>query len=176
MRSSLTPQPGAPLYGPNPQRRERNPSEPPPLTALIEKPIFVKPPSGSQDNRRVNDGPSSLTLGSLVDTQKSVCILRSYSLLSQPYRLHQQNPSTNRSHSVLVLRPQADGKRLSFCCLTPLFQSRFRSPSYKCRRDCLAGAREISYSFSSLPVLDRPMSTSPFQDSSKRGRRLARLS
>jgi nucleoporin NUP1 len=113
MRSSLTPQPGAPLYGPNPQRRERNPSEPPPLTALIERPIFVKPPSALQDNRRVNDGPSSLTLGSLVDTQKSVCILPSYLLLSQPYRLHQQNPSANRSHSVLVLRPQADGKRLS---------------------------------------------------------------
>jgi nucleoporin NUP1 len=75
MRSSLTPQPGVPLYGPNPQRRERNPSEPPPLTALIENPIFVKPPPVPQDNRRVNDGTSSLTLGTLVDTQKSVCIL-----------------------------------------------------------------------------------------------------
>jgi len=75
MRSSLTPQPGVPLYGPNPQRRERNPSEPPPLTALIENPIFVKPPPVPQDNRRVNDGSSSLTLGTLVDTQKSVCIL-----------------------------------------------------------------------------------------------------
>ena len=75
MRSSLTPQPGVPLYGPNPQRRERNPSEPPPLTALIENPIFVKPPSVPQDKRRVNDGSFSLTLGSLVDTQKSVRIL-----------------------------------------------------------------------------------------------------
>jgi nucleoporin NUP1 len=75
MRSSLTPQPGVPLYGPNPQRRERNPSEPPPLTALIENPIFVKPPPVPQDNRRMNDGPSSITLGTLVDTQKSVGIL-----------------------------------------------------------------------------------------------------
>lgn len=150
MRSSLTPQPGAPLYGPNPQRRERNPSEPPPLTALIENPIFVKPPSASQDNRRVNDGPS-LTLGSLVDTQKSVCILRSHSLLSQPYRLHPQNPSVNRSHSVLVLRPQAsNGKRPSLLCC-PLFQICFRSPSHKRRRDCLARAREIPYSSRPYP-------------------------
>lgn len=111
MRSSLTPQPGAPLYGPNPQRRERNPSEPPPLTALIENPIFVKPPSTSQDNRRVNDGPSSLTLGSLVDTQKS------------------QNPSTNRSHSVLVLRPQADGLRATNAAEIALQElERYRTP------------------------------------------------
>ena len=112
MRSSLTPQPGVPLYGPNPQRRERNPSEPPPLTALIENPIFVKPPPMPQDNRRVNDGSSSLTLGSLVDTQKSVRIILSYPHLYPPYQLHQQNSSANRSHSALVLRPQAtDGKR-----------------------------------------------------------------
>ena len=114
MRSSLTPQPGVPLYGPNPQRRERNPSEPPPLTALIENPIFVKPPSLPQDNKRVNDGSSSLTLGSLVDTQKSVCILSSRPLVSLPYQLHQQNPSIHRSHSALILRAQAtDGKRPS---------------------------------------------------------------
>ena len=72
MRAALTPQPGAPVYGPNPQRRERNPSEPPPLTALIENPIFVKPPSVPQEQRRVSDGSSSLTLGSLVGAQKSV--------------------------------------------------------------------------------------------------------
>lgn len=76
MRSALTPQPGAPPYGPNPQRRERNPSEPPPLTALIENPIFVKPPPVTQDPRRTKDG-SNLTLGSLVDTQKPVSILLS---------------------------------------------------------------------------------------------------
>ena len=122
MRSSLTPQPGVPLYGPNPQRRERNPSEPPPLTALIENPIFVKPPSVPQDNKRVNDGSSSLTLGSLVDTQKSVCIFRSYPLVSRPYRLHQQNLSTNRSRSALALRAQTtDGKRPSLFP-TPCFE------------------------------------------------------
>lgn len=111
MRSSLTPQPGAPLYGPNPQRRERNPSEPPPLTALIENPIFVKPPPASQDNRRVNGGPSSLTLGSLVDTQKTL------------------NPSANRSHSVLVIRPQADGLRPTNAAEIALQElERYRTP------------------------------------------------
>ena len=97
MRSSLTPQPGVPLYGPNPQRRERHPSlsEPPPLTALIENPIFVKPPPLPQDNKHVNDGSSSLTIGSLVDTQTSVCIFSSYPLVSPPYWLHQQNLSIN---------------------------------------------------------------------------------
>ena len=85
MRSALTPQPGAPLYGPNPQRRERNPSEPPPLTALIENPIFVKAPPVTQDQRRIKDG-SNLTLGSLVDTQKPVSILFFWLLVSLPYR------------------------------------------------------------------------------------------
>lgn len=43
--------------------------------------------------------------------------------LSQPHRFHQQNPSANRSHSVLALRPQAtDGKR-PLCCLTSCFKS-----------------------------------------------------
>ncbi|KAI0273841.1 hypothetical protein BC834DRAFT_966304 [Gloeopeniophorella convolvens] len=86
LRAALTPQPGAPLYGPNPQRRERNPSEPPPLTALIENPIFVKPPP-QQEQRRVSDGSSPLTLGSLA-AQKS-------------------GLSANRSHSALVLNAQA---------------------------------------------------------------------
>jgi hypothetical protein len=86
--AGLTPQPDTPFYGPNPQIRERK-SEPPPLMALIENHIFVKPPSALRDNWRVNGGPYSLSpLGSLVDTRKLVCILRSYSLLSQPYRLH----------------------------------------------------------------------------------------
>lgn len=87
MRSVLTPQLGAPLYGPNPQRRDRNPSEPPPLTSLIENPVFVKPPLVPQEQRRVSDGPSSLTLGSLIGAQKSGLI-------------------TSRSHSTLVLPPQ----------------------------------------------------------------------
>ena len=123
MRSSLTPQPGAPLYGPNPQRRERNPSEPPPLTALIENPIFVKPPPASQENKRMNDGHSSVTLGSLVDTQKSVCIFRSYSLLSQPYRFISRTlPPIDHILSLsFVLRPPTVSARL--CCLTPCFKS-----------------------------------------------------
>jgi nucleoporin NUP1 len=111
MRSALTPQPSAPLYGPNPQRRERNPSEPPPLTALIENPIFVKPPPVPPEQRRVSDGSSPVTLGSLVGAQKSVPLLPSQSLPSPAYHLHQTLP-VNRSHSTLVLPAQpTDGKR-----------------------------------------------------------------
>ncbi|KAH9001445.1 hypothetical protein EDB92DRAFT_2100040 [Lactarius akahatsu] len=111
MRSALTPQPGAPLYGPNPQRRERNPSEPPPLTALIENPIFVKPPPVPQEQRRVNDVSSSLTLGSLVGAQKS-------------------GPTANRSHSTLVLPTQpADGFRPTNPAELALRQlERYRTP------------------------------------------------
>jgi hypothetical protein len=81
------------------------------------------PPSASQDNRCVSDGPSSLTLGSLVDTRKLVCNLLPYSLLSQPYRLHRQNPSANRPHSVLVLCPQATNGNRPFGCLVPCSKS-----------------------------------------------------
>ena len=146
MRLALTPQPGAPLYGPNPRRRERNPSEPPPLTALIENPIFVKPPPVPQDQRRVNDGSSPLTLGSLVDTHKSVSLLPSQLLLSRPYRLHQQSLPVNRSHSTLVLHPQAaDGKR-PFLFPYFLFPIGFRFPSNQCCRAYAPATRAISHS------------------------------
>ena len=149
MRSALTPQPGAPPYGPNPQRRERNPSEPPPLTALIENPIFVKPPTLTRDERRVNDG-SSFTLGSLVDAQKSVSILPSWLLVSPSLSLHQQSLSL-RPHSTLVLRAQAaDGKRPSLFSHS-LFQISPRSTSHQCRRACAPAAREIPQSPRSHP-------------------------
>jgi hypothetical protein len=51
MWSALTPWPGAPLYGPNPQKGEHNPSEPPLLTAFIKNPTFVKPPLVPQELR-----------------------------------------------------------------------------------------------------------------------------
>jgi nucleoporin NUP1 len=111
MRSALTPQPGAPLYGPNPQRRERNPSEPPPLTTLIENPIFVKPPPPPPEQRRVSDDSSPVTLGSLVGAQKSVSLPPSQMPYSPAYHLRQGLPA-NRSHSTLVLPNQSpDGKR-----------------------------------------------------------------
>jgi nucleoporin NUP1 len=111
MRSAFTPQPGAPLYGPNPQRRDRNPSEPPPLIALIENPIFVKPPPVLPEQRWVSDGSSSVTLGSLVSAQKSVPPLPSKPFPSPAYHLHQSLPP-NRSHSILVLPAEStDGKR-----------------------------------------------------------------
>ena len=44
MWTSLSSIPAGSGYRPNPKWRERNPSEPPPLTALMSNPIFVKPP------------------------------------------------------------------------------------------------------------------------------------
>jgi len=131
MRSALTPQPGAPLYGPNPQRRERNPSEPPPLTALIENPIFVKAPPVTQDQRRIKDG-SNLTLGSLVDTQKPVSILLPWLLVSPPYHF------ISRVFPIDLILP------LSFDTKPPtvsarylfshsLFHTCFRSTTHECR-------------------------------------------
>ncbi|KAI0747868.1 hypothetical protein C8Q80DRAFT_1316526 [Daedaleopsis nitida] len=43
-RSSMTPQPTGQTFGPTPRVKERDVSEPPPLAALISKPVFVKPP------------------------------------------------------------------------------------------------------------------------------------
>ncbi|KAJ7470391.1 hypothetical protein FB451DRAFT_336370 [Mycena latifolia] len=59
MRTSLTPQP--------PQPREA--SEPPPLSALAQKPVFVRPPPDS--HQRLSSQSSSSTLGSLVESQRS---------------------------------------------------------------------------------------------------------
>ncbi|KAJ7702417.1 hypothetical protein B0H17DRAFT_145956 [Mycena rosella] len=59
MRTSLTPQP--------PQPREV--SEPPPLSSLAQKPVFVRPPPDS--HQRLSSQSSSATLGSLVESQRS---------------------------------------------------------------------------------------------------------
>ncbi len=176
MRSSLTPQPGAPLHGPNPQRRERYPSEPPPLTALIENPISVKPPSASQDYRHLNDVPSSLTLGSLVGAQKSVCILGSYSLssLSLIGFISRTLPPIDLTLSLsFALRLLTVSARLY--CLTSCFNL-FQAfvPQTPQRLPCKSSRDTVL--LSSLPTLDQPTSMSPFRGSSKRGRRLARLS
>ncbi|PCH38698.1 hypothetical protein WOLCODRAFT_142692 [Wolfiporia cocos MD-104 SS10] len=48
LRSSLTPQPSGQGYGPKIVRPRRDPSEPPPLTTLLSKPAFVRPPQAHQ--------------------------------------------------------------------------------------------------------------------------------
>ncbi|KAJ7929329.1 hypothetical protein B0H13DRAFT_1964883 [Mycena leptocephala] len=59
MRTSLTPQPAQP----------REASEPPPLSSLAQKPVFVRPPPDS--HQRLSSQSSSSTLGSLVESRRS---------------------------------------------------------------------------------------------------------
>ncbi|KAJ7871527.1 hypothetical protein B0H14DRAFT_3439569 [Mycena olivaceomarginata] len=60
MRTSLTPQPAQP----------REVSEPPPLSSLAQKPVFVRPPPDSRE-RVSSQSSSSSTLGSLVESRRS---------------------------------------------------------------------------------------------------------
>ncbi|KAJ7105744.1 hypothetical protein C8R43DRAFT_1046164 [Mycena crocata] len=59
MRTSLTPQPAQP----------RETSEPPPLSSLAQRPVFVRQPADS--HQRLSSQSSSSTLGSLVESQRS---------------------------------------------------------------------------------------------------------
>ena len=72
MRTSLTPQPSGPNFGPSiPHRREA--TEPPTLEQLAANPVFVRPPPElSQSKVDAND--SRTTLGSLAESQRSVSI------------------------------------------------------------------------------------------------------
>ncbi|KAI6019620.1 hypothetical protein F5J12DRAFT_919718 [Pisolithus orientalis] len=71
VRSSLTPQPSGSDFGPVvPPPRERDPSQPPPLATLMSHPTFVKPPSNLQKPDAAETA-KQLTLGSLVDAQRS---------------------------------------------------------------------------------------------------------
>ncbi|KAJ6488685.1 hypothetical protein C8R47DRAFT_978540 [Mycena vitilis] len=59
MHTSLTPQPAQP----------REVSEPPPLSSLAQKPMFVRPPPDS--HQRLSSQSSTSTLGSLAESQRS---------------------------------------------------------------------------------------------------------
>ena len=72
MRTTLSPIPAGSDYGPNPKRRERDPSEPPPLTALMSNPIFVKPPPGQHPTHRSQSAQPTTTLGALAQTSRAV--------------------------------------------------------------------------------------------------------
>ncbi|KAI0646802.1 hypothetical protein C8Q79DRAFT_1008969 [Trametes meyenii] len=65
-RSSLTPQPSGQTFGPAPQHKGRDASEPPPLAALISNPVFVKPPPQLQQGHVTH---SVTTLGSIAETK-----------------------------------------------------------------------------------------------------------
>ena len=72
MRTTLSPIPVGSDYGPNPKRRERDPSEPPPLTALMSNPIFVKPPPNQHQTHRSQSVQPTTTLGALAQTSRAV--------------------------------------------------------------------------------------------------------
>ncbi|KAI0781205.1 hypothetical protein BD413DRAFT_608371 [Trametes elegans] len=65
-RSSLTPQPSGQAFGPTPQNKGRDASEPPPLASLVSKPVFVKPPP--QHQQPYAEHPVT-TLGSIVESK-----------------------------------------------------------------------------------------------------------
>ncbi|KAG2158090.1 uncharacterized protein EDB93DRAFT_744268 [Suillus bovinus] len=70
MRTSVTPQPSGSDFGPVIlPRRERDPTEPPPLTTLMSNPMFVKPPPGLQKHSTA-EMTRQATLGSLLDSQR----------------------------------------------------------------------------------------------------------
>lgn len=75
MRTTLSPIPVGSDYGPNPKRRERDPSEPPPLTALMSNPIFVKPPLNQHPTHRSQSAQPTTTLGALAQTSRAVSSL-----------------------------------------------------------------------------------------------------
>jgi len=72
MRTTLSPIPVGSDYGPNPKRRERDPSEPPPLTSLMSNPIFVKPPLNQHPTHRSQSAQPTTTLGALAQSSRAV--------------------------------------------------------------------------------------------------------
>lgn len=82
MRTTLSPIPAGSDYGPNPKRRDRDPSEPPPLTALMSNPIFVKPPHNQYPVHRSQSAQPTTTLGALAQTSRAVGSL--FSFIPQP--------------------------------------------------------------------------------------------
>ncbi|KAI0079002.1 hypothetical protein K474DRAFT_1706003 [Panus rudis PR-1116 ss-1] len=69
MRTSLTPQPTGQEFGPTPHRRERDRSEPPPLSSLISNPVFVKPPPNLQTVPE-ESSQNVITLGSIAEQRR----------------------------------------------------------------------------------------------------------
>ena len=75
MRTTLSPIPAGSDYGPTPKRRDRDPSEPPPLTSLMSNPIFVKPPPNHHSTHRSQSAQPTTTLGALAQTSRAVGFL-----------------------------------------------------------------------------------------------------
>ncbi|CDO69016.1 hypothetical protein BN946_scf184834.g23 [Trametes cinnabarina] len=123
-RSSLTPQPSGQSFGPNPQSKGRDASEPPPLAALMSNPVFLKPPPQLQQSQP--EQPVT-TLGSLAESKGHTgrTPMRQYSGLF----LGARPGSTAESRSTPFLTPvNAAEKALHDLDVykTPLLPSRLR--------------------------------------------------
>lgn len=108
MRTSLTPQPSGSNFGPPLQQQPReHASEPPSIEELMANPMFVRPPPELSHQRNLSREPV-ITLGSLVDSQRSVSfritILNGH--ISQPFTHFLQTRSPSRPHSSLLFGPQ----------------------------------------------------------------------
>ncbi len=109
-RNSLTPQPSGQTFGPTLRPKERDVSEPPPLAALVTKPVFVKPPPQQYQAEQ-----PVTTLGSLAESKgRIVRAVRTSNVLSDCNHF-QQSRSPMRQHSGLFLgaRPEAVGDNSS---------------------------------------------------------------
>lgn len=98
MRTSLTPQPHGSKFGPPFQQQQQHrahASEPPSIEELRVNPMFVRPPPESSHQRNLSR-ESVITLGSLVDSQRSVSfsitILRNH--ITQPFPRFLSDPLT----------------------------------------------------------------------------------
>lgn len=95
MRTSLTPQPSGVAFGPEPPRRERNGSEPPPLAQLIDKPVFVKAPSETP-RPKPSTSQAPATLGALAEAQRTVRSIHKRVLLVYSFQYRRVKVSSAR--------------------------------------------------------------------------------
>ncbi|KAG1749106.1 uncharacterized protein EDB91DRAFT_1344766 [Suillus paluster] len=130
MRTSVTPQPSGPDFGPVvPARRERDPNEPPPLTTLMSNPMFVKPPPGLQKSGAAELSRQA-TLGSLLDSQRQQTPVRRGSVLfgtgsmtdvPAPAHLWPINPAEKALHELDVYKTPLLPSRLKGAPIPDIF-------------------------------------------------------
>ncbi|KAH9857821.1 hypothetical protein C2E23DRAFT_856465 [Lenzites betulinus] len=99
-RHSLTPQPSGQTFGPTPQHKGRDASEPPPLASLMSHPVFVKPPP---EPHHVQPEQPITTLGSLAEfkghTSPNIPVRNMWNTLEEAFSEPSRSPL--RQHSSL---------------------------------------------------------------------------
>lgn len=102
MRTSMTPQPTGQNFGPS--RKERDRSEPPPLASLVTRPMFVKPPTGLSTVTEEPVRHSTVPLGAVAETYRTVSLNASHRFI--PALLTTDQSAPTRQRSVLSLTRQ----------------------------------------------------------------------